>query len=134
TDFDQANVTGSVTINGAVLSASGGTTVPTTPKVLTIIRNDGTDPVTVTNPFVTPAPGSVALPEGSLVTVGTFAMALSYQGGDGNDVTLSVAPAAITSANATTFITGTANSFTVTTTGAPAPALTETGTLPAGVS
>src|SRR5439155_9968446 len=44
------------------------------------------------------------------------------------------APAAITSANATTFITGTANSFTVTTTGAPAPALTETGTLPAGVT
>jgi hypothetical protein len=40
----------------------------------------------------------------------------------------------ITSANSTTFTVGTAGSFTVTTTGAPAPSLTETGTLPSGVT
>ena len=43
-------------------------------------------------------------------------------------------PPAITSANNKTFTTGTAGSFTVTTTGFPAPALTETVVPPAGVS
>ena len=41
---------------------------------------------------------------------------------------------AITSANGTTFTVGTAGSFTVTATGFPAPTLTETGTLPTGVT
>jgi hypothetical protein len=40
----------------------------------------------------------------------------------------------ITSANSTTFTVGTAGSFTVTTTGAPTPSLTETGALPGGVT
>jgi hypothetical protein len=42
-------------------------------------------------------------------------------------------PAAITSPNSTTFIAGTAGSFTVTASGIPAPALSESGTLPSGV-
>jgi len=51
-----------------------------------------------------------------------------------NDVvTLNMSPA-ITSANNTTFILGVANSFVVTTTGAPAPALTKSGVLPQGVT
>jgi hypothetical protein len=41
---------------------------------------------------------------------------------------------AITSANNTTFINGTLGSFTVTATGSPTPTLTETGTLPTGVT
>src|SRR6266852_1222638 len=41
---------------------------------------------------------------------------------------------AITSANNTAFTVGTAGSFTVTTTGAPTPILTETGALPSGVT
>ena len=41
---------------------------------------------------------------------------------------------AITSANQTTFTVGAAGSFTVDTTGVPAPSLTETGTLPSGVT
>ena len=45
----------------------------------------------------------------------------------------SVAPA-ITSANSTTFTVGTAGSFTITTTGVPTPSLTETGSLPTGVT
>jgi hypothetical protein len=40
----------------------------------------------------------------------------------------------ITSANNTTFINGTLGSFTVTATGSPTPTLTETGTLPTGVT
>ena len=41
---------------------------------------------------------------------------------------------AITSASATTFTTGIAGTFTVTTTGVPTPAITESGHLPAGVT
>lgn len=41
---------------------------------------------------------------------------------------------AITSANTTTFTTGTAGSFTVTATGYPAPVFSETGALPSGVT
>src|SRR5207237_771814 len=57
----------------------------------------------------------------------------------GNDVTVllngpSTQAPAITSGNATTFVVGPAGTFSVTTTGVPAPALTETGTLPAGVT
>jgi hypothetical protein len=43
-------------------------------------------------------------------------------------------PPAITSPNNVGFTVGTAGSFTVTTTGAPTPALTETGALPNGVT
>jgi putative Ig domain-containing protein len=43
-------------------------------------------------------------------------------------------PPAITSANTATFTTGTAGSFTVTTTGYPAPAISRTGTVPAGLT
>ena len=51
--------------------------------------------------------------------------------------TLTVATAqapAITSATSTTFTTGTAGSFTVTASGVPTPTLSETGTLPTGVT
>ena len=48
-------------------------------------------------------------------------------------ITASSAPS-ITSADHTAFTTGSAGSFTVTGTGAPAPTFSETGTLPAGVS
>ena len=44
------------------------------------------------------------------------------------------AAAAITSATSTTFTVGTTPSFTVTTTGFPAPKLTETGALPSGIT
>lgn len=48
-------------------------------------------------------------------------------------LTVNQAPA-ITSANATTLVVGTAGSFTVTTTGFPTPTITQTGTLPSGVT
>jgi hypothetical protein len=48
-------------------------------------------------------------------------------------VSVPIAPA-ITSASSATFTTGSANTFTVTATGSPTPALTETGTLPTGIT
>jgi hypothetical protein len=56
-----------------------------------------------------------------------------FNGGWCVNITTGTAPA-ITSANNTTFVTGTAGSFTVTTTGTPAPSLSESGALPMGVS
>jgi hypothetical protein len=48
--------------------------------------------------------------------------------------TVLVQAPAITSANSVTFTAGTSGTFTVTTTGSPTPALTKTGSLPAGVN
>ncbi len=47
---------------------------------------------------------------------------------------LQTTPPVFTSANATTFTVGTAGTFTVTATGLPAPTISQTGTLPAGVT
>ena len=56
-------------------------------------------------------------------------------GGDGSDIgAYEAQPVAITSANTTTFKVGNAGTFTVTTSGTPAPTVTQTGTLPNGVT
>jgi len=58
-------------------------------------------------------------------------------GGDGSDIgayEVQAQSPAITSANTTTFRVGSAGTFTVTTTGVPAPTVTQTGTLPTGVT
>jgi autotransporter-associated beta strand protein len=90
-DYDQTRVFGGVTINGAVLNLNIGSTASSPSQILTIIDNDGSDALTVTNPFQTPA--GTPLPEGSLLSVGNFAATISYHGGDGNDVVLTrVAP------------------------------------------
>jgi large repetitive protein len=72
-------------------------------------------------------------------TRGSYPVTLRASNGVGNDATQSFtltvdAVPAITSANSTTFTVGSAGSFTVTTTGTPTPAISETGSLPAGVS
>ena len=70
---------------------------------------------------------------------GAFGISFTAQNGTGSPatqtftLTVNQAPA-ITSANNATFTAGTAGSFTVTTTGYPVPSLSETGTLPAGVT
>ena len=70
---------------------------------------------------------------------GSFSITMGANNGVGSDanqpftLTVNDAPV-ITSANHTTFTTGSAGSFTVTATGYPAPSFDETGTLPAGVS
>ncbi|HEV8403494.1 MAG TPA: Ig-like domain-containing protein [Candidatus Limnocylindrales bacterium] len=72
-------------------------------------------------------------------TGGDYALTVTASNGVAPDAhqsfTLHVAsPPAITSADHTTFTVGSAGTFTVTTTGAPAPALSESGSLPAGVT
>jgi len=79
--------------------------------------------------FGTPAAGSG----------GTYHLTFTATNGVGSPAaqsfTLTVnQTAAITSANSTTFLVGTAGSFTVTATGFPAPALSESGALPSGVT
>ena len=72
-------------------------------------------------------------------TGGTYPITFTAQNGVAADATQSFtltvnqAPA-ITSASSTTFTVGVAGTFTVTTTGNPKPTLSQTGTLPAGVS
>jgi hypothetical protein len=72
-------------------------------------------------------------------TGAAYPLALTATNGVGSNgtqnFTLTVnQPPAITSANATTFTTGTAGSFTVTVTGFPAPTVSESGGLPSGVT
>ena len=72
-------------------------------------------------------------------TAGTYNISFTASNGVESDAvqsfTLTVNEvAAITSGNLTTFTVGTAGSFTVTATGSPTPTLSETGTLPSGVT
>ena len=75
-------------------------------------------------------------------TGGAYNLTFTAHNGVGSDATqpftLTVNQAtqapAITSANSTTFAVGTAGSFTVTATGVPTPTLSESGTLPSGVT
>jgi hypothetical protein len=72
-------------------------------------------------------------------TNGSYSISFTAHNGIGSDATqnftLTVGtPTAITSATSTTFTTGTSGSFTVKASGLPAPTLSESGTLPAGVT
>jgi large repetitive protein len=75
-------------------------------------------------------------------TAGTYTITIKAANGNLPDATQTftltvnqpAAAPAITSADSTSFAVGTAGSFTVTTTGNPAPTVTETGPLPTGVT
>lgn len=72
-------------------------------------------------------------------TGGTYPITITANNGIAPNATQSFTltvnqPPAITSANATTFVVGTNGSFTLTKTGFPAPTLSQTGTLPGGVT
>jgi CSLREA domain-containing protein len=84
-DYDRFVVTGAVNLGSANLVLSGGAAAPPPGAVLvlTLIQNDGTDPIVGT---------FSGLPEGAPVTVGLFTGVISYVGGDGNDVALNVVP------------------------------------------
>ena len=82
TDYDQLNVTGAVTIGaGANLLTSGTVTGTTSGDTVVLINNDGADVVSGT---------FSGLPEGTDVTINGQLFRISYVGGDGNDVVLSV--------------------------------------------
>ncbi len=90
TDYDQVRIlsSGSVTIGaGATLVVSytgaAGTFNPTAGNSYVLINNDGTSPADTVGTFS-------GLAEGATVTVDGRALILSYIGGDGNDVVLTV--------------------------------------------
>lgn len=77
-EHDQINVTGTVSINNATLDLSGSYIPFGMNDAITLIRNDGVDPVTGI---------FLGLPEGGIISNnGPFT--ISYIGGDGNDVVL----------------------------------------------
>lgn len=78
TQYDQVNVTGTVSLGSATLNVILGF-VPAAGQVFTIINNDAADPVTGT---------FNGLPEGFTFVAGGQVFRISYVGGDGNDVVL----------------------------------------------
>jgi len=88
--------------------------------------------------FVDNGDGTASL-SGTPTTQGTYAITIDATNGVAPDAsqsfTLTVdAPPAITSAASATFTAGSAGTFTVTSTGTPTDALSETGSLPSGVT
>ncbi|NBY00661.1 MAG: hypothetical protein EBQ87_01560, partial [Planctomycetes bacterium] len=77
---DQLNVNGLISLNNALLSVTAGQYLAVG-NVFTIINNDATDAVSGT---------FVGLPQNSTFTVGNYTFRISYTGGTGNDVTLTV--------------------------------------------
>jgi len=78
TQYDNINVTGSVTLTGSTLQLIGAY-VPVAGDTFTIITNDAADPVLGT--FAT-------LPEGSTISFNGVVLRVTYVGGTGNDVVL----------------------------------------------
>ncbi len=82
---DQLVVTGLVDVSGAMLVALRRAADIRPDFIFRLIANDGTDPVSGT---------FTGLPEGSTFTLDGQPFRISYQGGDGNDVTLMALAAA----------------------------------------
>ncbi len=108
TQYDQLNVTGAVSLSGAVLNVTGSFLVGTSPlRSFTIINNDGSlDPVTGT---------FAGLPEGAAINVpGVGTLYITYSGGDGNDVVLNNQPVVNGTAGDDNFVlTGDGTTFTL---------------------
>ena len=143
-----ANATQSftLTVNQAPATSSASSTTFTVEVAGTFtVTATGTPTPTLSQTGTLPAGVSFNATTGVLSgtpaagTGGTYPITFTAQNGVATDATQSFtltvnqAPA-ITSANSTTFTVGTAGSFTVTATGTPTPTLSQTGTLPAGVS
>jgi len=82
--YDQINVTGTVDLGGGTLSVIlWNSFKPSVGQTFTIINNDGSDAITGT--FVGLAEGKTFVSQG-------YAYTISYVGGSGNDVVLTVVP------------------------------------------
>lgn len=111
---DRIDVHGQVTLNNALidLTSPANTSATQLPvgHVYTIVSNDGTDPVT--GRFsVNLSSGVTPLGEGTVFTVAAGRFRISYVGGDGNDITLTVIDPTKVESSVTTL---TSNSPTVT--------------------
>jgi hypothetical protein len=89
--YSQIKTTGTVTLNNPELDVFLPGAVPAAGQTFTILDNDGADPVVGT---------FAGLPEGGLYSVASVLFKISYVGGTGNDVVLTVlrAPKAWTGA------------------------------------
>ncbi len=115
----------------SILGGSSPTVTASETNGVVTIANTGTGTANVP---VTVPPGTTVSGSSSLQSYGgVLSDWLSVPGSSSQTLTENEAPV-ITSASSASSIVGAAFSFTVTTTGAPAPALTETGSLPAGVT
>ena len=85
TQYDNTNVTGTVTIAGGTLTLAGAY-APAVGDSFTIIANDGADAVTGT---------FAGLAEGATLTFNGATLGISYVGGTGNDVVLTVLAAGL---------------------------------------
>ena len=81
-EYDQTKVVGGITLDGATLALSLAFT-PVIGTTFTIIENDLSDPV---NGMFDD------LPEGTIFSADGKSFAITYHGGDGNDVVLDVVP------------------------------------------
>jgi autotransporter-associated beta strand protein len=81
--YDQLNVSGSVNLGGATLDISLGF-APSNGDLFTIVNNDGVDAIGGT---------FAGLVEGATIVVGGTTLVISYVGGTGNDVVLTIVPA-----------------------------------------
>lgn len=79
TDYDQVNVTGTVTLAGSLTIIDNSTDTGVVNDTITLINNDGTDAVSGT---------FNGLANGSVVNLNGESWRLLYNGGDGNDVVL----------------------------------------------
>lgn len=87
-DFDILEVRGTVTLGGMRLHLTLGFTPPVGARFV-IVVNDGTDLITGT---------FAGLPQGAIFTVSNVTFQISYTGGSGNDVELTVVPRGFPSA------------------------------------
>src|SRR5579862_8605020 len=154
------NGVGTAATQGFTLTVSAGSSAPSITSAnstIFTVGSAGTFSVAATGsptPAITKT--AVTLPTGVTLTDngnGTATLAGTPGAGTGGDYTITIQAAngttpnatqsftlhvhqapAITSANSTIFTVGSAGTFGVTTTGAPAPAVNESGTLPTGVT
>ena len=93
TSASQLAATGTVALNGEVeLSLALGFT-PATASTFVVIANDGSDPIETFGGATFFSIAGNPLSEGETFTTGGADWTISYVGGTGNDVTLTVAPA-----------------------------------------
>lgn len=93
TSSSQLAVIGTVALNGEVELALAFGFTPTTASTFVVIANDGSDPIETSGGATFFSIAGNPMSEGETFTAGGADWTISYVGGTGNDVTLTVAPA-----------------------------------------
>ena len=93
TSASQLAATGTVALNGEVELSLALGFVPATASTFVVIANDGSDPIETFGGATSFSIAGNSLSEGETFSTGGADWTISYVGGTGNDVTLTVAPA-----------------------------------------